>query len=438
MKICVIGLGYIGLPTAAMFARSGLDVLGVACNETIVHELNQGRTLIEEDGLAEWIPGVVASGKLRASTTPEEADAFIITVPTPLDVEKKADLSFVESAARSIAPLLRPGNIVVLESTSPAGTVEERLKPLLEQSGLSAGTDFSLGYSPERVIPGNILRELVTNDRIAGGIDGASAKKIAALYRAFVQGSIYETDVRTAELCKLAENTYRDVNIAFANELAKISENQGVDVWEVIRLCNRHPRVNIHQPGPGVGGHCIAVDPWFIVEKNPEDSQLIRLSREINDRMPLYAADLASGILSAIEHPAEEEHPVGATYPKGVGRPVVAVLGIAYKPDVDDTRESPILTLIEELERRGMDVRWHDPHVRNRPGNAPDVLEATEGADLLILGVNHTEFRQLDYRSVARSMRHRNLLDARGSVDAEAARSAGFLVYALGRGHRLR
>lgn len=437
MKICVIGLGYIGLPTAAMFARAGMDVLGVDRNTLIVDELNKGRTLIEENGLSEWIPGVVSSGKLTASTTPGCADAFIIAVPTPITDQKHADMSFVEAATRSIVPLLKLGDIVVLESTSPVGTVENLLKPILEESGLSAGTDFSLGYSPERVIPGNILQELVTNDRIAGGIDAASAKKIAALYRTFVRGDIYETDAKTAELCKLAENTYRDVNIAFANELAKISERQGVDVWELIALCNKHPRVNIHKPGPGVGGHCIAVDPWFIAENNPHESQMIRLARHINDDMPSHVASIVSYIVDNIEHPAEEEHPAGVTYPKGVGKPAVAVLGVTYKPNVDDIRESPVLTLIDLLEKRGMYVRWFDPHVKSLPDNESGIAEAAKGSDVLVLGVDHDAFRDLDYKRLAQTMRHRNILDTRNFLDIPAATHEGFRVYTLGKGNDL-
>ena len=260
MKICVIGLGYIGLPTAAMFARSGMDVLGVDRNNIITEALNEGRIVIEEDGLAELIRSVVSEGKLRAAAQPEEASVFIIAVPTPISESKTAD-----GFRRSRGPFCRISGrgIVILESTSPVGAVEAD-EANLEESGLRAGVDFFLGHSPERVIPGSILRELVANDRIAGGVNEASAKRIADLYRAFVQGQIYETDARTAELCKLSENTYRDVNIAFANELAKICEELGIDAWNLIRLCNRHPRVNIHQPGPGVGGHCIA---WIPVHR---------------------------------------------------------------------------------------------------------------------------------------------------------------------------
>lgn len=415
MRICVIGLGYIGLPTAAMFARAGMDVLGVDRNKIITDALNEGRIVIEEDGLAELIQSVVRDGKLRAAGQPEEASAFIIAVPTPLGENKQSDMSYVEAATRSVVPYLRSGNIVILESTSPVGTVDELMKPILEESGLQAGTDFFLGHSPERVIPGSILRELVCNDRIAGGINEVSAKKIAELYRTFVKGEIYETDARTAELCKLSENTYRDVNIAFANELAKICEDQGIDVWNLIRLCNKHPRVNIHQPGPGVGGHCIAVDPWFIVEKSPLEARIIRLSRETNDGMPSYVADKISAILKDIKDPA------------------VGILGITYKPDVDDVRESPILALIDLLRQRALDVTYFDPHAKDRPGSSPNMIETARNRDLLVLGVNHQAFQSLDYQELAGVMRSPNLLDTRNCVDAKAAARAGFTLYYLGK-----
>ncbi len=258
MKICIIGLGYIGLPTAAMFANAGHEVVGVDKNTRIVDALNRGEVIITENGLAEFVADVMKSGRLRAVTAPESADAFIVSVPTPIKEDKTADMRFVESATRELAGVLKKGDLVILESTSPVGTVDTLMKPILEEvSGLKAGEDFSLGHSPERVIPGHILDELVHNNRIAGGYDKNSAHRIAELYASFVKGEITETDARTAEMCKLSENTFRDINIAYANELAKICEKQGVNVWELIKLCNKHPRVNILQPGPGVGGHCI-------------------------------------------------------------------------------------------------------------------------------------------------------------------------------------
>jgi UDP-N-acetyl-D-mannosaminuronic acid dehydrogenase len=415
MKICVIGLGYIGLPTAAMFANAGMDVFGVDKNKKVTNALNKGEIVIEEAGLADFIKEVVSSGKLKALDTPREAEAFIIAVPTPITKDKCADMSYVEGATRSIVPYLRKGNIIILESTSPVGTVDSLMLPILEESGLIAGSDFYLGHSPERVIPGKILYELVNNDRIAGGIDAESARRIADLYKSFVKGEIYETDARTAELCKLSENTFRDVNIAFANELAKICEELGINVWELIEICNKHPRVNIHQPGPGVGGHCIAVDPWFIAEKKPELANIIRLSRETNDSMPEFVADRAAKILGSIQHPK------------------VTVLGITYKPDVDDMRESPIVTLVSILRERHITVSICDPLVKGEGGALDDPAQAAAGSDLLILGVNHKFFKNLDFASLGAVMRTRNFLDTRNFADAKAAEKAGFNVYLLGK-----
>ena len=377
--------------------------------------LNRGEIIIEENGLAEFIKAVVDKGHLRAALDPETSDAYIISVPTPITEDKKADMRFVESATRSVVPLLKKGDLVILESTSPVGTVDSLMLPILEESGLKAGRDFGLGHSPERVIPGKILYELVHNSRIAGGIDKESAHRIAELYKSFVEGEIYETDARTAEMCKLSENTFRDVNIAFANELAKICEDQGINVWELIEICNKHPRVNIHQPGPGVGGHCIAVDPWFIVEKEPGLAQIIRKSRETNDSMPGYVAKRAEEILT------------------GVADPKICILGATYKPDVDDMRESPILHLVDELRAKGIEVAVHDPHAAKRPGIEGDLMKAAEGADLVILGVNHKQFKELDYAALAGVVRRKNFLDTRNFADKAAVEAAGFAYYLLGK-----
>lgn len=415
MKICVIGLGYIGLPTASMFANAGMEVVGVDKNTKIINALNKGEILIEEEGLAEHIKKVVLEGRLKGASLPEEADAFIIAVPTPLKANKSADMTFVESATRSIVPYLRKGNTVILESTSPVGTVDTLMQPILEESGLCAGTDFFLGHSPERVIPGNILHELVNNNRIAGGINAESANHIAALYKSFVKGEIYETDTRTAELCKLSENTFRDVNIAFANELSKLCEQFGVNVWELIEICNKHPRVHIHEPGPGVGGHCIAVDPWFIAEKNPELAKIIRLSRETNDNMPAFTANRLLQIVKDIE------------------KPKVTVLGITYKPNVDDVRESPILTLIDILKEHDVHVSVFDPYVKDYPAASETPLEAAQDSDLLLLAVNHKQFKSLDFDEIAKCMRTKNLFDTRNFIDVKSAERAGFSVYLLGK-----
>ena len=415
MKICVIGLGYIGLPTACMFADHGNQVIGVDKKTAVVEALNRGEILIEENGLPELVKKVVSEGHLTGKEEVEEADVFIISVPTPITEDKKSDMAYVEAATRSVVPCLRKGNLVILESTSPVGTVDTLMLPILEQTGLKAGVDFFLSHSPERVIPGQSLNELVNNNRIAGGLTPECAKKIADLYKCFVKGEIYETDARTAELCKLSENTFRDINIAFANELAKICENLNINVWEVIRLCNKHPRVNIHQPGPGVGGHCIAVDPWFIVEKEPSLANMIHLARTTNDGMPTFVADRIASILD------------------GIADPKVTILGVTYKPDVDDMRESPILHLEEILRSRGVNVTAYDPFVIGKPGITNDLDEAAKDSDLLLLGVHHHQFKELDFEALGKLMRHRNFFDTRNFADSARAEAAGFACHLLGK-----
>ncbi len=406
MKICVIGLGYIGLPTAAMFANAGHTVIGVDKKQAVVDALNKGEILIEEEGLADFIKKPVASGHLCAKNSVEEADAFIVSVPTPITDEKKADMRFVESATKDIVSVLKEGNLVILESTSPIGTVDSLMKPILD----TAGVNYYLGHSPERVIPGKILYELVHNSRVAGGYTKEAAHMIAELYKSFVEGEIYETDARTAEMAKLSENTFRDVNIAFANELAKICEQQGINVWELIEICNKHPRVNIHQPGPGVGGHCIAVDPWFIVEKEPGLAQIINLSRHTNDGMPQYVADRSKAILGDLK---------GKT---------IAILGTTYKPDVDDMRESPIIYLRKILEDAGAIVNINDPFVAEK-----NLDVSCKDVDLIILGVNHKQYKELDFAHLAGIVKQKNFFDTRNFCDGDKAKAAGFRYELLGK-----
>lgn len=416
MKICVIGLGYIGLPTAAMFANAGHQVLGIDKKQAIVDALNKGEILIEEKGLADFIKKPVASGHLTAKTEIEPADVFIVSVPTPITEDKKADMRFVKSATEDILTVLKKGDLVILESTSPIGTVDSLMKPILDKSGLVAGVDYNLGHSPERVIPGQILYELVHNSRVAGGYTPACAKRIAELYKSFVEGEIYETDARTAEMAKLSENTFRDVNIAFANELAKICEKQGINVWELISICNKHPRVNIHQPGPGVGGHCIAVDPWFIVEKEPSLAQIIDLARHTNDGMPEYVAKRCEKMLGGLN-----------------GRNIT-ILGTTYKPDVDDMRESPIIYLKADLEKAGAAVKVHDPFVAGKiEGVLGDLDEAAKDADLIILGVNHKDYKELDFKKLAGLVKNKNFFDTRNFCDRVKAEEAGFNYELLGK-----
>ncbi|MGI6751232.1 MAG: nucleotide sugar dehydrogenase [Anaerovoracaceae bacterium] len=416
MNICVIGLGYIGLPTAAMFASTGHYVTGVDNNPQVVDSLNKGEIIIEEQGLGQLVSKAVKEGNLKGSLKPVESHVFILAVPTPITSDKKACMSHVISAAESIVPYLKIGDTVILESTSPVGTVDEVLAPILAKSGLKPGTDFYLGHSPERVIPGQILNELVNNSRIAGGINSQSALKISHIYKSsFVKGEIYITDSRTAELCKLAENTFRDVNIAFANELAKICESLGINAWEAIELCNKHPRVNIHQPGPGVGGHCIAVDPWFIVEKEPDLSNIIQQSRITNDSMPYHVMSKIDSILTGIKNPK------------------VTLLGITYKGDVDDVRESPILALSKLLREGGYEVTHFDPFVKNPELASDDLIDSCRDSDLLVLGAPHSQFKSLPFEDLSRIMRNKNLLDTRNLADSAAAESYGFSYHLLGR-----
>ena len=414
-KICVIGLGYIGLPTAAVLATHGYSVVGVDVKQSAVDTVNNGDTHIEEPGLQTLVQATYKSANLRAQSSPEAADVFIIAVPTPLR-DKRADLTAVESAAESIVPVLTRGNLVILESTVPPTTTEELVSPILEQSGLKAGKDFYLAHCPERVLPGNILREIIENDRIIGGITLESAQRAEELYSSFVSGKIFLTDSTTAELAKVMENTYRDVNIALANELANVCEGLKVDVWEVIELANKHPRVGILRPGPGVGGHCLAVDPWFVVQEAPEAAKLIRLSREINDSQPQF-------VVSMIEEMV-----------KGISKPKVTVLGVAYKGNVDDTRESPAIAIIEMFQERGYDLGIYDPHVKRFKYEISGLEEAFTGSNCAVLVTDHDEFKCFAPEKLGALMRTKQILDTRRCLDLERWKAAGFEVRLLGSG----
>lgn len=419
-KICVLGLGYIGLPTAAMFATHGHEIIGVDVNEEVVEALNQGKIIIEEPYLDILVQAAVSSGNLIAKTEPDLADVFIIAVPTPIKPDKTADLSYVKAATQAIIPYLQKGNIVILESTSPAGTVNNLVLPLLEQSGLTIGTDLYVAHCPERVLPGRILIELVENNRIIGGINQKSSELVKDLYRTFVRGEIFLTDVTTAEMCKLMENTYRDVNIALANELVKICDKIGINAWEVINLCNKHPRVNIHQPGPGVGGHCLAVDPYFIVESVPNEAKIISLSRKINDTMPEYVARWIMEKIKLLTPPYK-----------------VTILGATYKADVDDIRESPIIKLIDLLEKLNVKVILVDPHIKDYRNLEKDVYTAVKGSNALILGVNHQEFKALQFSTIYSLMKNPIVFDTRNFLDKEILENIGFKYYLLGEGKPL-
>lgn len=418
MKICIIGLGYIGLPTAAMFAASGHSVVGFDVNKKVVEALNQGKILIEEPHLEEEVRKAVKKGTLRASYTPEEADAFIICVPTPINPDKTADMSFVESGIHTVVPYLRKGNIAILESTSPPGTTRDMMCPILEEAGFKPGEDILVAYCPERVLPGRILIELKQNNRVIGGINKKSAETVRELYKSFVEGDIYISDATTAEMCKLMENTYRDVNIALANELAKLCERIGVNAWKVIEFANKHPRVNLHMPGPGVGGHCIAVDPWFIVQKQPETAKIINLARKTNDGMPAYVLDKIKSLTGDVQ-----------------GTRKICILGVTYKPNVDDMRESPIIELVHLLkEQDGYEPVVVDGHVNFEGSHDRDVYEAVKGAHLLVLAVNHKEFGDLDFVRIRNSMKLPQVLDTRNFWDVDTIERAGLSYHLLGWG----
>jgi UDP-N-acetyl-D-mannosaminuronic acid dehydrogenase len=396
-----------------------MTVVGVDTNPKIVESLQKGVLHIKEPGLDAVVQAAFQSGKLTVVSKPEEADAFIIAVPTPIHHDKTADLSFVRSAAESILPVLRSGNLVILESTSPPRTTCDIVRPILERSGLRAGKDFLLAYSPERVLPGQIIRELTENARVIGGVDRASAEAGRDLYRAFARGEIVLTDATTAETVKLMENTYRDVNIALANEMLRMGAEFGIDIWEAISIANLHPRVNIMQPGPGVGGHCISVDPWFLVEAAPNSTPLIRTSREVNDSQPEYVVRRVERILGNL-----------------AGRKI-AVLGLTYKSDVDDVRESPSLEIVRLLSARGADVSTCDPlapEVALAGRRARSVEEAVGGTDALILLVGHKPYRELSPEKIRPLMKQPVAIDCQHAWDRTRWEAAGFQFHQLGDG----
>lgn len=390
-SVSVIGLGYIGLPTATLIANSGFQVYGMDPVKSVVDTINQGRIHIVEPGLENLVKKAVSSGNLVADIRPHEADVFILAVPTPFKGEKVPDLSYVEAASREIAPYLREGNLVILESTSPVGTTEKIRDWILDECQELADTRIYFAHCPERVLPGKIVQELSANDRIIGGVDAISTKKAMEFYSRFIKGTLLETDAKTAELSKLTENSFRDVNIAFANELSIICEKLGINVWELIRLANRHPRVNILQPGPGVGGHCIAVDPWFIVDSAPAEARLIRTARQVNDNKPHY---VMAKVFDRMKDVVED-----------IDSPKIACLGLAFKPDIDDLRESPALQITVELAMASKtQILAVEPNVHELPKALQGMdnvifmnyMEAVRQADIVLLLVDHKEFRDMD------------------------------------------
>lgn len=425
-KLCILGLGYIGLPTAALFATHGIIVHGMDVNQNIVKTLQRREIHIEEPGLKPLVLEALKTGQLTVSDKVEPSDVFIIAVPTPFKKEeqgiykekkyKRSDMDAVSRAAESIVPVLERGNLVILESTSPIRTTIDLLKPILEKSGLIAGRDFSLAYSPERVLPGQIIKELVENSRVIGGIDKESSKRGGDFYSAFVKGEIILTDTSTAEMIKLMENTYRDVNIAIANEFALIAERMGVNIWEAISVANRHPRVRILNPGPGVGGHCIAIDPWFLVESAPDLTDMIYISRKRNDSMPQHVVDQIEEMLT------------------GLKNPIIACLGLTYKANVDDIRESPAIEVVKLLMEHGFIVRVFDPHAKSESisSQVPNLELALNGADLVVFLVPHTEFTTVIPSLVFPKMRQAFMFDACGITQVNDWRAAGFQSEQLG------
>ena len=395
-KICVIGLGYIGLPTAAVLGSRGYKIHGVEINSDAVDIINSGKAHIVEPDLDMLVRGVVTTGNLKAHTEPAEADIFMICVPTPLTSDNKPELDYVRSATKSIVPFLKEGNLIILESTSPPGTTEMIEAIVLEGSSFAKG-EIHFAHAPERVLPGKILREVVENDRIIGGIDDASTEKAAEFYGSFVTGKLLKTHCRTAETAKLVENAFRDTNIAFANELSLFSEKMNLDVWELIQLANHHPRVNILSPGPGVGGHCIAVDPWFLVDCAPEVTRLIRTAREVNEAKPHWVVDRVVAKADRYKNPT------------------IACLGLAYKPDIDDLRESPAVEIVRELQKQKVgDLKIVEPNLESHEEfELTSLSDALDAADIVLILVGHSAFLKLPQSRIAEKI----LIDTCGALN---------------------
>lgn len=410
MKICVVGLGYIGLPTAAMFASKGNKVLGVDINEKIIKIINNGKIHIEEPGLASIVNKTVKQGYLKASLNPEKADVFIIAVPTPNKNDNffSCDLTHVLAATRKIIPYLDRGNLVIIESTIAPRTTEDYIKPLLENAGFKIGKDLYLVHCPERVLPGKILWELENNNRIVGGITSICADKASKVYQTFVKGKIIKTEAKTAEMSKLMENTFRDINIALANELTKICYELEINVLDVIKMANMHPRVNIHQPGPGVGGHCIAIDPYFIYAKAPETTKMIKLARDINNNMPAFVVEHTERILNNKQAK-------------------IAIFGITYKGNVDDIRKSPALEIIKLLKEKSYSIGIYDPHVKNM--DCLSFEEALRDAEILLILADHNEFKNMDYDKIKKLMKKVIIFDTKSIISKDNSNNIRILNY---------
>ncbi len=415
ITISVIGLGYIGLPAAAMFASRKVKVIGVDVNQHAIDTINQGKIHIVEPELDLIVQAAVSGGYLKATNKPEPADAFLIAVPTPFKGDHEPDLSYVLSASESIAPVLKKGDVVILESTSPVGTTEKMVEILSKarpdlkfpSQENQENIDVHIAYCPERVLPGQVVRELVQNDRIIGGLTKECSQKAIDVYRVFVQGELLVTDARTAEMSKLTENSFRDVNIAFANELSLICDKLGINVWELIKLANHHPRVNILQPGCGVGGHCIAVDPWFIVNKTPDEARIVRTAREINDHKPEWVQGKVDALMQELKEQGKKSEDIR-----------IACLGLAFKPDIDDLRESPALEITHALAKKYVgQVTAVEPNIEDLPSvlkeaklQLGELGDAVKQADILVVLVDHKQFKEL--KPTIRS--DQRLFDAKG------------------------
>lgn len=400
-SLSVIGLGYIGLPTAIAFARNGWNVTGVDVNQRAVDSINAGILPFEEEGMEEALQEVLAAGTFRAQTAQAPADVYIIAVPTPFHADKSADLSYIQAASEAVGTIVKEGDLVVLESTSPPRTTE-KMAEWIKAVAPNGGEGVMFAHAPERVLPGRILIELTANDRVVGGLTPEATERTREVYATFCDGEIHTTDATTAEMSKLAENSFRDVNIAFANELSMISDRLGIDVWELINLANKHPRVNILQPGPGVGGHCIAVDPWFVVEAAPEDTDLIRTARKVNDTKPQWVIDKVRDALA--------EKPEA----------VISLFGLAFKPNIDDLRESPAVSIVAALSAQVPEAKLlvAEPHVSELPRKLADLdnvelvstQDALEGGDIAVLLVDHNAFADVTADDLAGKL----VIDTRG------------------------
>ena len=390
-NICIIGLGYIGLPTSALLASKGYQVFGVDNNPAVVDVINKGNIHIIEPKLKSYVKSAIKSSKLQAFLKPQRADIYIICVPTPFSENKNSrinptpDLKYVIEAVESISPLIKSGDMIILESTSPVGTTE-KIKEILDSSQINTST-LSIGYCPERVLPGKIMDELVDNDRIVGGLNDMATDNIAHFYETFVNGKVLKTNANTAEMCKLAENSFRDLNIAFANELSMITDQNGVNIWELIKLANHHPRVNILEPGAGVGGHCIAVDPWFLVASDPVNTPLIQTARKVNNQKPTWIADKVLERAISLENKLKRKIKI-------------ACFGLAFKPNIDDLSETPALAIAEKIQQKEADLIVVEPNIKSIKGfNLHSIESAIENADLAVILVNHREFNLNKFRS---------------------------------------